>query len=60
MKSGKEYLTDNEKLQCEQQTLGQVLNILCDDNNNYDQIIIFGAEYLSPEMKKVLGIKNED
>ncbi len=60
MKSVKEYLTNDEKLQWEQQTLRQALNILCDDNNDYDQIIIFGAEYLSPEIKKVLGIKNED
>lgn len=60
MKSDKEYLTNDEKLQWEQQMLGQVINILNDPNNDYDRIIIFGAEYLSPEMKKVLGIKNED
>lgn len=60
MKADKEIFINNQKLLWEQQTLGQALNILCDDNNVYDQIIIFGAEYLSPEMKNVLGIKNED
>ena len=60
MKADKEIFINNHKLLWEQQTLEQALNILCDDNNVYDQIIIFGAEYLSPEMKNVLGIKNED
>ena len=50
-------MSKQEQLQWEQQTLGQALDILCDDTNSYDQIIIFGAEHLTPSMKKVLGIK---
>lgn len=53
-------MSKQEQLQWEQQTLGQALDILCDDTNGYDQIIIFGAEHLTPSMKKVLGIKKED
>ena len=49
-----------EKFQWEYMTLEQVLNILCDDTNDYDKIVIFGADKLSPAMKKVLGIKKED
>ena len=50
-------MSKQEQLQWEQQTLGQALDILCDDTNGYDQIIILGAEHLTPAMKKVLGIK---
>lgn len=49
-----------EQLQWEQQTLGQALDILCDDNTEDNTIIIFGAEHLTPAMKKVLEIKKED
>ena len=49
-----------EQLQWEQQTLGQALDILCDDNTEDNTIIIFGAEHLTPAMKKVLRIKKED
>lgn len=41
-----------EKFQWEYRTLEQVLNILCDDTNDYDKIVIFGADKLSSEMKK--------
>ena len=53
-------MTQQEQLRWEQQSLGQALDILCDDTNGYNRIIILGAEHLKPAMKNVLGIKKED
>lgn len=45
-------MQEKEKLHWEQQTLSKAINLLCDDGNDYDTIIILGAEYLSEETKK--------
>ena len=53
-------MLEKENLQGEEQTLGTALDLLCDDGNDYDTMIILGAEHLSPAMKQLLGIKKED